>query len=121
MKRKEVLEILKITPPTLTKYVKQGLVKVDSEINGQYIYNDDSVYELAGVKTISLTELAQGRVVDKTTAMLETCIDGLSACADIFKVLSKYNALPPEAKPIVQHVVDLCIELRAMKQGEHND
>jgi len=46
MKAKEVLEKLNITRPTLTKYVKQGLVKVDSVINGQYNYNEESVNKL---------------------------------------------------------------------------
>lgn len=44
MKAKEVLRLLQMTKPTLTKYVKIGIVKVDSEINGQYTYNFDSVY-----------------------------------------------------------------------------
>lgn len=46
MKAKQVLAILNISRPTLCKYVKQGLIKIDSEINGQYRYNDDSVYKL---------------------------------------------------------------------------
>ena len=46
MRCKEVLKILNITRPTLSKYVKQGLIKIDSVINGQYRYNDNSVYEL---------------------------------------------------------------------------
>lgn len=46
MKAKEVLELLHITRPTLSKYVKQGLIKVDAVINGQYRYNADSVYAL---------------------------------------------------------------------------
>ena len=49
MKAKEVLRVLGITRPTLCKYVKQGLVKVDSVINGLYRYNRynaDSVYAL---------------------------------------------------------------------------
>lgn len=46
LKAKEVLEILRITRPTLCKYVKQGLIKVDTCINGQYRYNKDSVYNL---------------------------------------------------------------------------
>lgn len=46
MKAKEVLKILDITRPTLCKYVKQGLIKIDSCINGQYRYNDESVYNL---------------------------------------------------------------------------
>lgn len=50
MKAKEVLNILNITRVTLTKYVKTGLVKVDSCINGKYVYNDESVYALIGLK-----------------------------------------------------------------------
>ena len=50
MKSKEVLEKLKITRPTLTKYVKTGVIKIDSEINGRYIYNDESVEELLNNK-----------------------------------------------------------------------
>ena len=46
MKAKEVLKILDITRPTLCKYVKHGLIKIDSCINGQYRYNDESVYSL---------------------------------------------------------------------------
>ena len=46
MKAKEVLRVLGITRPTLCKYVKQELVKVDSVINGLYRYNVDSVYAL---------------------------------------------------------------------------
>lgn len=46
MKAKDVLRLLNITRPTLTKYVKEGKVKVDATINGQYVYNDRSVFEL---------------------------------------------------------------------------
>ena len=46
MKAKEVLALLDITRPTLCKYVKQGLIKVDSCVNGQYRYNKESVYAL---------------------------------------------------------------------------
>lgn len=46
MRAKEVLEILGITRPTLCKYVKQGLIQVDSVVNGQYRYNAESVYNL---------------------------------------------------------------------------
>lgn len=53
MKAKEVLRLLGITRPTLCKYVKQGLVKVDSVINGQYRYNAESVYALLGRKDTS--------------------------------------------------------------------
>jgi len=48
MKAKEVIKILNITRTTLTKYHRTGLIKIDSTINGDYIYNDDSVYALIG-------------------------------------------------------------------------
>ena len=50
MKAKEVMKILQITRPSLSKYVKQGLVKVDAIINGQYRYNEESVYTLINKK-----------------------------------------------------------------------
>jgi len=50
MKAKEVLEILKISRITLTKYHRIGLIKIDSTINGQYNYNEESVYALVGLK-----------------------------------------------------------------------
>ena len=50
MKAKEVLELLNITRPTLCKYVKQGLIKIDSVINNQYRYNAESVYSLLNNK-----------------------------------------------------------------------
>ena len=46
MKAKEVLQILKVTRQTLTKYVKEGRVKVTVKGNGQYDYDSDSVYKL---------------------------------------------------------------------------
>ena len=52
MKAKEVMKILQITRPTLCKYVKQGLIKIDSCINDQYRYNDESVYKLANNKKV---------------------------------------------------------------------
>lgn len=57
MKAKEVLQTLQITRPTLTKYVKTGLIKVDSNVNGQYNYNKDSVMALvAGDKKTKVTD-----------------------------------------------------------------
>lgn len=46
MKAKEVLQLLKVTRQTLTKYVKEGSVKVTVKGNGQYDYDSDSVYKL---------------------------------------------------------------------------
>lgn len=46
LKAEEVMEILHITRPTLCAYVKKGLIKIDEELNGQYKYNNSSVYAL---------------------------------------------------------------------------
>ena len=46
MTAKEVLRILQITRPTLTKYVKDGRVKVTVKGNGRYDYDADSVYKM---------------------------------------------------------------------------
>ena len=44
MKSKEVLTLLRVTRPTLTKYVKDGTIKATLLPNGQYDYDDESVY-----------------------------------------------------------------------------
>ncbi len=46
MTAKEVLRILQITRPTLTKYVKEGKLKVTIKGNGRYDYDADSVYKM---------------------------------------------------------------------------
>lgn len=46
MKSKEVLELLQITRPTLTKYVKTGVIKTNTLPNGRYDYDKDSVYKI---------------------------------------------------------------------------
>ncbi len=42
----EVLRVLQITRPTLTKYVKEGKIKVTVKGNGRYDYDSDSVYKM---------------------------------------------------------------------------
>jgi len=49
MKAKEVFKILKISRVTLSKYVKEGKIRVKKLPNKTYNYNDDDVYALAGV------------------------------------------------------------------------
>lgn len=48
MKAKDVMRVLQISRSTLYRYVKAGTIKVDCEINGQYRYNAESVYNLLG-------------------------------------------------------------------------
>ncbi len=44
MKSKDVLNLLRITRQTLTKYVKEGVIKVAVLPNGRYDYDAESVY-----------------------------------------------------------------------------
>jgi hypothetical protein len=46
LKAKDVMNLLGISRQTLSTYVKQGLVEIDSIINGKYRYNKDSVLAL---------------------------------------------------------------------------
>lgn len=48
MRAREVLQVLQISRRTLTRYVKQNKIKIDAVINGQYRYNEESVYALIG-------------------------------------------------------------------------
>lgn len=50
MKSKEVLNILGVTRTTLTKYVKEGTIKVTKMKNGYYNYDEDSVFAFIGLK-----------------------------------------------------------------------
>lgn len=48
MKAGEVLKILRISRPTLSKYVKDGLINVYKTPNNHYIYDKDSVMKFLG-------------------------------------------------------------------------
>lgn len=50
MKANEVLDRLGISRVTLCKYVKSGIIKADKLGNGQYNYDEESVYEFLGQK-----------------------------------------------------------------------
>ena len=45
MKAKEVLRLLKITRPTLSTYISKGYIKGFKKENGQYEYDDSSIYK----------------------------------------------------------------------------
>lgn len=50
MKAKEVMELLDISRRTLSRYIISGVIKGKRLPTGRYIYDDESVYELAGEK-----------------------------------------------------------------------
>jgi len=45
MRANKVLNLLQISRPTLTSYVKRGWLEVTKKANGQYDYHEDSVYK----------------------------------------------------------------------------
>jgi len=50
MKCNEVLKILGCHRQTLSRYVKEGIIKVTLKQNGQYDYDEDSVFAFIGLK-----------------------------------------------------------------------
>lgn len=45
MKANEVLAVLRVTRPTLARYVKEGLIKAELLPTGRYDYDEESVYK----------------------------------------------------------------------------
>lgn len=50
MKAKEVKQILHITQPTLSKYIKDGRIRYTKLNRNSYFYNEEDVYKLIGIK-----------------------------------------------------------------------
>ena len=46
MKSGDVLNLLKISRPTLAKYLKEGRIKAKRQSNGQWDYNEADVYKV---------------------------------------------------------------------------
>ena len=42
---KDVLRILQVSRPTLTKYVKTGIIRIHVMPNAHYDYNEEDVYK----------------------------------------------------------------------------
>ena len=80
MKSKEVLKLLKVSRPTLCKYVASGKLKVTLQPNGFYDYDVDSVYKLIGIENREV--VLYGRVsTSKQKNSLQTQIETLKAYA----------------------------------------
>jgi len=75
MKSSEVLKLLQITRPTLTKYVKNEWIKTTTMPNGHYNYDDQSVYDFLN-KSIDREIVIYARVsTHKQKKDLENQID----------------------------------------------
>ena len=82
MKANRVLKLLKVTRPTLTSYVKSGKLKVKTNVNCFYDYDDDSVYDLIGVTNREV--VVYGRVSTiKQKNSLDTQIKDIVSFANI--------------------------------------
>ena len=80
MKAKEVLKLLKVSRPTLCKYVAEGKLKVTLQPNGFYDYDDDTVYKLIGIENREV--VLYGRVSNlKQKDSLQKQIETLKAYA----------------------------------------
>ena len=122
MKAKDVLKILNITRPTLTKYVKENKIKVDSVINGQYVYNDESVFSLIGLKKEKQNRLnvIYARVSNQPKKYLDEqlkrlinfCSEkGITIDKEYFDIKSGMNFERDQFKDLIQEIVKGNIEL----------
>lgn len=118
MRAKEVLEKLHITRPTLTKYVKQGLIKVDNVINGQYNYNEDSVNQLLDAnwnghkKSMTTTlNLPKSRIVTRDRITIENLTKILKDTANIFDTLIQLRVLPPVISNQINNINKRCNDI----------
>ena len=75
MKSCDVLRILQITRPTLTKYVKEGKITVIKKGNGQYDYDEDSVYKMLNKDIVRKTYLYACVSTSKQKKDLENQVD----------------------------------------------
>ena len=122
MKAKDVLKILNITRPTLTKYVRENKIKVDSVINGQYVYNDESVYSLIGLKKGKQNRLnvIYARVSnppkkyldEQLKRLINFCSEkGITIDKEYFDIKSGMNFKRDQFKDLIQEIVKGNIEL----------
>ena len=77
MKSKDVLKLLKITRSTLCKYVKEGKLRAIKINKTKLDYNEDDVFELAGIKNRSKAVIYARVSTQKQKSSLQNQIDTL--------------------------------------------
>lgn len=117
MKANEVLKVLGITRPTLTKYVKTGLIKVNVLPTGRYNYDDNSVFSFIGQKTkkrgesvISYarvsTQSQSKQLIEQNQRIYESCISrGLDLEKQYFDIKSGMNSDRKEFQEVCQRII----------------
>ena len=127
MKAKEVLEKLNITRPTLTKYVKTGVIKVDNKVNGQYIYNDESVYNFLGLTTNNenipgTKTIHMNYETPRITSMSEMAIDQLIKVLEndivILTQLGQLRLLQPNSVEKLRENKKILNDLKEFRKNE---
>lgn len=79
MKAKEVLKLLRITRPTLCRYIKEGKIKGNLLPNGYYDYEEESIYNLLN-KEVPRKDVIYARVsTKKQKPDLENQVETLKA------------------------------------------
>ena len=94
MTAKEVLRILQITRPTLTRYVKEGKLKVIVKGNGRYDYDADSVYKMLNKDIARETYLyARVSMIKQKTVMSIPTISANTNAAILMNSISRVQLL----------------------------
>lgn len=77
MKSKDVLKLLKVTRPTLCKYVKEGKLRAIKINKTKLDYNEDDVFDLAGIKNRSKAVIYARVSTQNQKSSLQNQIDTL--------------------------------------------
>lgn len=130
MKANEVLKILGITRPTLTKYVKTGLIKVNVLPTGRYNYDDNSVFSFIGQKTkkrgesvISYarvsTQSQSKQLIEQNQRIYESCISrGLDLEKQYSDIKSGIDSDRKEFQKVCQRVIKGDISLLVIENKD---
>ena len=108
MNTKEVLVRLKISRPTLNKYIDQGLIKATKQFNGRYVFNDDEIIGLS--ENLKVIDRAQSSLIHESPTeelkksdqtldqeLVKNINKALYNCLEVFDELEKFRILTPKA------------------------
>jgi predicted site-specific integrase-resolvase len=116
MKSKEVRNILEISQPTLSKYVKEGKIRVIKINKYHYIYNQEDVYALIGQKVkkghlvMSYSRVSTGKqksqLKEQTNRIYQwSILNGLTLDNQFEEILSGMNFNRPVFLQIIEQII----------------
>ena len=124
MKANEVMRLLNIkSRNTLSKYVKEGLIKVRINPKGRYIYDDDSIYQFIGLKkekkdkiNISYSRVStpaqRNQLKDQSKRIYESCISkGIQLDLQLEDIKSGMSSDRKGFQELIQKVIKGEVEL----------